>query len=192
MQLIKKDVQSLIIPIALIAIASFTYNLGNSMVFLIPGLDLKISYLVTLVCFMPIGFILLPHLISIKTDLYSSESKVLFRWKSYVLISLIIFFINHYFLGSDEYFHQMIIATCEEFLFRFVIYKIMKRECSYIFSIIVGSLLFGMLLHLNHPILDNLFIRTPFGILFSILATKFGLEYAIGGHWIYNLYQSVI
>lgn len=86
----------------------------------------------------------------------------------------------------------MVISMCEEFLFRFVIYKVLRNNYSRLWSIIIASLLFGILLHLNYPMIDNLLIRTPLGILFSILATKFGLEYAIGGHWIYNLYQSII
>ena len=86
----------------------------------------------------------------------------------------------------------MIIAMCEEFLFRFVIYRVLRKNYSYLLAILIGSLLFGVLLHLNYPLVDNLLVRFPLGLLFSLLATKLGLEYAVGGHWIFNLYQSII
>ncbi|HEM3589162.1 TPA: CPBP family intramembrane metalloprotease, partial [Streptococcus suis] len=62
----------------------------------------------------------------------------------------------------------------------------------YSLAILITSVLFGFILHMDYPILDNLLIRTPLGILFSILATKIGLQYAIAGHWLYNLIVSKI
>lgn len=183
---------SLIVSISLIGIAFLVYSLGTSIIFINFNQQLQLSYLIALICFMPIGFMLIPYGIASKYNLYSKETEVKFHWKSYVIVALIIFLINYYFFKSDEYIHQMIIAMCEEFLFRFLIYKILRSNYSRTTSIILASVLFGILLHLNYPMIDNLIIRAPLGILFSILATKFGLEYAIGGHWIYNLYQSVI
>ncbi|WP_438477268.1 lysostaphin resistance A-like protein [Streptococcus pluranimalium] len=188
----KNNIQSLFITLGLILLASLIYTLGTSMIIVSSHTNLQLSYLAALISFMPLGFMILPYYISSKNNLYSNNNDVCFNWKSYIVIAGSIFFINHYFLGSDEYFHQMIISMCEEFLFRFIIYKILKSNYSYATSILITALLFGVVLHLNYPILDNLFIRTPLGILFSILATKFGLEYAIGSHWIYNLYQSII
>jgi predicted metal-dependent membrane protease len=188
----KYNLLSLMTPISLIGIAFLVYSLGTSIVFISFSQQLQLSYLIALICFMPIGFMLIPHTLSLKYGLYSKETDVVFHWQSYLYLALLIFLVNHYFLKSDEYFHQMVISMCEEFLFRFVIYKVLRNNYSRLWSIIIASLLFGILLHLNYPMIDNLLIRTPLGILFSILATKFGLEYAIGGHWIYNLYQSII
>ena len=188
----KYNLLSLMTPISLIGIAFLVYSLGTSIVFISFSQQLQLSYLIALICFMPIGFMLIPHTLSLKYGLYSKETDVVFHWPSYLCRALLIFLVNHYFLKSDEYFHQMVISMCEEFLFRFVIYKVLRNNYSRLWSIIIASLLFGILLHLNYPMIDNLLIRTPLGILFSILATKFGLEYAIGGHWIYNLYQSII
>ena len=188
----KSNIQSMIIPIGLIAIASLIYTVGTAIMFTSSSLNLQLSYLIAIAVLMPIGFIVIPHFISQKGDLYSKEYTIPFNWKSYFVVAGLIFVINHYFLGSEEYLHQMIISSCEEFLFRFTIYKILRKNYSYIVSILIASLLFGIVLHLNYPILDNLLLRAPMGILFSVLATKFGLEYAIGGHWIYNLWQSII
>ncbi|WP_338400005.1 type II CAAX prenyl endopeptidase Rce1 family protein, partial [Staphylococcus haemolyticus] len=41
------------------------------------------------------------------------------------------------------------IAMGEEYLFREVVYKILLNNFSFINSIIIGSLLFSLLLHLN-------------------------------------------
>ena len=141
---------------------------------------------------MPLGFIIIPHLIAQKNSLYSSEYDIRFSWKSYLLIAVLIFIANLFFIKSNEYFQQMIISACEEFLFRFVLYKILRKHYQYWPTIIITSLLFGFVLHLNYPFMDNLLIRTPAGIVFSLLASHLGLQYAIAGHWLYNLVISQI
>ena len=188
----KNNIQSLVFPLGLVAMASLIYSVGTSTIFLLPMNNLPLSYLFTLIIFMPLGFMLIPHMVSKRNEIYSSDCEVKFHWKSYICIALMIFLVNHFVLGSDEYFHQMIIAMCEEFLFRFVIYRVLRKNYSYLLGILIGSLLFGVLLHLNYPLVDNLLVRFPLGLLFSLLATKLGLEYAVGGHWIFNLYQSII
>lgn len=103
-----------------------------------------------------------------------------------------IFLINQWFIGSTEFFHQLIIAFCEEYLFRLVIYQVLRQRYGYWSSIMISSILFGVVLHLNYPLLDNLLLRVPAGLFFSLLATKLGLPYAVAGHWLYNLIVSQV
>ncbi|WP_205401979.1 CPBP family intramembrane glutamic endopeptidase [Streptococcus lutetiensis] len=190
--MVRRHYDLILYSVGLIVIASLIYVLGTSLVFFSSSDNLQLSYLISLICFMPLGFIILPHYISKRGGLYSDNKDVTFNWKSYLVVAVIIFLINYFFLGSTEYFKQMIISMSEEFLFRFVIYKILRKNYSYIQAIVIGSLLFGVVLHLNYPLMDNLLVRAPLGLLFYILATKFGLQYAVAGHWIFNLYQSVL
>lgn len=191
--MIKKiEWNSLIISLGLIVLASLFYALGTSMMFVTSFSSIENMYLVSLVVFMTTGFIFLPFLISHKHLKEENEEEVTFSWKQYVVITIIIFLVNSLFIRSDEYFHQMIISMCEEFLFRYIIYRLLRRDYSYTTTILLSSLLFGFILHMDYPILDNLLIRTPLGIVFSVLSTKFGLQYAIGGHWLYNLIVSKI
>ena len=190
--MLASNIKQIFIAIGLVLIASIIYVFGTSMIFFSSGNHLELSYLLAIICFMPLGFIVIPHLIAQKNSLYSNEYDIHFSWKSYLLIAVLIFIANLFFIKSNEYFQQMIISACEEFLFRFVLYKILRKHYQYWPTIIITSLLFGFVLHLNYPFMDNLLIRTPAGIVFSLLASHLGLQYAIAGHWLYNLVISQI
>lgn len=188
----KLEYKSLILSLGLIVIASLFYAIGTSMLFVTSFSSIKNMYLVSLIIFMIPGFIILPYMISRNQLKEEKYKEVRFIWKQYVVIVIIIFLVNHFFIHSDEYFHQMIISMCEEVLFRYIIYRLIRRHHNYAVAILLTSLLFGFILHMDYPILDNLLIRTPLGITFSLLATKIGLQYAIAGHWLYNLIISKI
>ncbi|MFV8044957.1 CPBP family intramembrane glutamic endopeptidase [Streptococcus pluranimalium] len=191
--MIKKiEYKSLVISLGLIVIASLCYALGTSILFIASFSSIENMYLASLITFMILGFIVLPYTISRNHLREEKYHEVTFDFKQYVVIAIIIFMVNHFFIQSDEYFHQMIISMCEEFLFRYVIYRMLRRDYNYIVAILLTSILFGFILHMDYPIIDNLLIRTPLGILFSIFATKFGLQYAIASHWLYNLIVSKI
>ena len=55
---------------------------------------------------------------------------------------------NSIFIKSDEIFTALIVAICEEYLFRYVAFHILFKEYQTFFTIIVTSLLFGLLLHI--------------------------------------------
>ena len=57
----KYNLLSLMTPISLIGIAFLVYSLGTSIVFISFSQQLQLSYLIALICFMPIGFMLIPH-----------------------------------------------------------------------------------------------------------------------------------
>lgn len=178
------------LSIALIILASISYLLATSLVLFSSSQFLQVAYLFSIMVGMPVGFILLPSLLTKRYQFCKELTEVNFSWKSFVFLAVAIFLVNSWFIQSDEYVNQFIIATCEEFLFRYLIYRILKSEYPTWLAMLVTSFLFGVLLHMNYPLLDNLLIRTPLGLLFSILSTRFGLQYAIGGHWIYNLMVS--
>lgn len=177
---------------ALVILASMVHVFGTTLLFFSSGEVLEQIYLLILVLFMPLGFIILPHLIAKKQGLYAQDCQVKFHWKTYLVLAGIIFLVNRLFIGSSEYVNQLIISFCEEFLFRFVIYKVLRQGYGYWSSICLASVLFGMVLHLNYPILDNLLLRTPAGFIFAWLTTRFGLHYAVASHWLYNLIVSQV
>lgn len=184
--------EPVLLSLGLITIASLTYAMGTSMLFIFSVGSIESSYLLALFIFMPIGFMVLPMLLVRRQFSEMKESEVQFDWRQYLGLALLIFLINHFFIHSEEYLHQMVISMCEEVLFRYIIYRLIRKNCSYVMSILISAALFGFVLHLNYPVYDNLLIRTPLGILFSIFATKIGLHYAVAGHWIYNLLVSRI
>lgn len=184
------ELKSLIISLTIIVIAALCYALGASVMFVNSFGSIEDMYLLSLIAFMPLGFILLPFAITHNQLKEEKHQEVTFSWKQYAIISLLIFIVNRFFIQSDEYFHQMVISMCEEVLFRYIIYRLIRKNSSYGMAVLVSSLLFGFVLHMEYPVIDNLLIRTPLGILFSLLATRFGLQYAIAGHWLYNLIVS--
>lgn len=181
------ELKPIMISLGIIILASLTYALGTSMIFVLPFGDMNSTYLVSLMTFMPVGFIVLPFILS-REQL--KEADITFNWKQYIILAAIIFIINHFFIRSNEYYHQMMISMCEEVLFRYIIYGLLRKHYKYGMAILITSILFGFILHLDYPLIDNLLIRMPLGIIFSILATKFGLQYAIAGHWLFNLLAS--
>ncbi|HEO6712702.1 TPA: CPBP family intramembrane metalloprotease [Streptococcus agalactiae] len=182
--------QSLLMVIGLIMIAVIFYSLGLSLVFLGSENNLQENFQRSLMIFMPIGFIILPSLI-IKNQL-TKESEISFNWKQYLMFSIAIYIFNSLFIKSDEYFQQLVVSASEEVLFRYILYRLLREDYSKLIVVLITSLLFGFILHMNYPVIDNLLIRTPLGLLFSILAMKFGLQYSIATHWLYNLVVSRI
>ncbi|MBF0698777.1 CPBP family intramembrane glutamic endopeptidase [Streptococcus danieliae] len=188
----RQQIQVIWLSISLIIIASIIYSLGLATLFFSPSNELQLFYQVSLLFFMPLGFVVVPCWISNKNDLCNSQVLVQFNWKSFVILAFIIYMVNGLFLHSEEYFPQMVIAICEEYLFRSLIYRILRTHFAPLWAILIGSFLFGLLLHMNYPLLDNVFVRFPLGLLFSGLTLRFGLQYAIAGHWIFNLIQSIL
>lgn len=182
----------LLSALLLIVVASLAYALGISFLFIQYSYDINQAYLMALVLFMPIGFIALPYLIAKKGHFLPKESEVSFQFPVFIGLTFLLWFVNAFFIGSQDFFQQIIIAICEEFLFRYLIYGVMRQGYSKWWSIVITSLLFGLLLHLNYPLLDNLLIRTPMGIIFSLLALRWGLPYAIVGHCLYNLIVTIL
>lgn len=184
--------KQLSLALGLILLASLTYVVGTSLLFFSPAEQLEQTYFWVLAGFMPLGFVILPHLIAERYRLYVDGERVQLSWVVYLVFAVMIFLINQWFIRSTEFFHQLIIAFCEEYLFRLVIYQVLRQRYGYWSSIMISSILFGVVLHLNYPLLDNLLLRVPAGLFFSLLATKLGLPYAVAGHWLYNLIVSQV
>ncbi|PTK99733.1 hypothetical protein BUZ18_12295 [Staphylococcus haemolyticus] len=107
----------------------------------------------------------------------------------YTIIFILVFYFFDYFKLTLFY---LTIAMGEEYLFREVVYKILLNNFSFINSIIIGSLLFSLLLHLNESIITNLLIRFPSSILLYLLRYAFGLRVSVSVHWIYNILVSKV
>lgn len=97
------ELKPIMISLGIIILASLTYALGTSMIFVLPFGDMNSTYLVSLMTFMPVGFIVLPFILS-REQL--KEAYITFNWKQYIILAAIIFIINHFFIRSNEYYHQ--------------------------------------------------------------------------------------
>ena len=184
------QIKPVLLSIGLTMIACLVYAIGTTFLFLGPPTTIQDNFLISLCVCMPLGFILLPWGLIRHQVRWNWGREIKLDWRYYLLFSALIFLCNHFFIKSEEYIHQFIVSLCEEFLFRYIIYTILRREYSVTESMLISSVIFGVILHMNYPIVDNLLIRTPLGLVLSLVARKYGLHSAIAGHWIYNLLAS--
>lgn len=177
----------LIIVVALIMLAGLIANIGNFALIMLGILQNDSGHLFVKLVGMSTGFILIPTFISKKIGIEFEEELVPFSKNQSILILVIILLMNSIFIKSDEIFTALIIAICEEHLFRYVAFHILFKEYHTFFTIIVTSLLFGLLLHINGDFWLNAMIKVPAGYLLSRVGLKFGLQYSIAIHWLHNV-----
>lgn len=167
------------------------YSLGMTGLVLVKSNHLVSNYFYFLLFLMPPCFIILPNSISKRYELYSKEAEVRFSLKQFLVLFLILFVLNHFVIKGEEFWHQMLIATCEEFLFRYCLYHILRKNFTRFTSLLLCSLAFGVILHLNYSLLDNLLIRSSVGFLLGAVSLRFGLQASIISHWFLNLLAAI-
>lgn len=177
----------LVTTLGVLILSIVLFSIGMTSLIFIDHQHLVISYFYILAFFMPVCFVGLPHYLAQKYKLYSRYKEVTFSTRVAAILLLLLFVGNAMFIKGNEFWHQMIVASCEEYLFRYVLYRMLRKNFSTFHSILFCSLAFGILLHLNYNLWDNLLIRTPVGVLLGYIATHLGLHYSIAAHWLINL-----
>ena len=99
----------------------------------------------------------------------------------------LLFFYDYAVVG-----HFMIIAIAEELYFRVFQFNYLKEQLGVKKAIIISSVIFAFVLHMNDPILGNLLIRLPLGIVLCLIRYRFGVSKSIAAHWIYDVVVSMI
>lgn len=176
--------ETIIISISMVILAGLFVNIGNVFA-LFWSIDNQMLINCILFFSSTIGFIVIPllflHLLGFK--FIKPKFDITFA----IILLIVILFISIFIFKSGETIHALIIATCEEFLFRGIILSILlscfkKRE-----AFILGSLIFAILLHLNGDFLLNFVTKFPASIILYLLADYFGLQSSIAFHWFYNI-----
>lgn len=180
--------ESIVFSILLITLASISYNLGLSAILLPDLKNISNIYLYILCISMPIGFIVIPSIIAKRYELFDINDS--FDLKTSFILTVFILFLDLVYFKSSSPIHHFVIATCEEYLFRYIILNILDKSMTKYQSIIVNSLLFSLILHLNYSFIDNLLFRFPLSIILCVISKRYGLKYSIATHWIYNLVVS--
>ncbi len=80
----------------------------------------------------------------------------------------------------------LFVAIGEEWLFRGLIQSLISKYSNEFVGILISAMIFAVVLHINYPLLLNLLVRFPLGILFSLIKKYVGLPEAMMSHWIYN------
>ncbi|MDK8502631.1 CPBP family intramembrane metalloprotease [Aerococcus sp. UMB1112A] len=186
-----KKWETIFLCFSLIALAGLGYIVANLISFYN-----ELSHPVSLIILFLLGgltFVLLPY--KLMGHLLSDESgqTLKFRKVSYLVFMLGLIAIALIFeFDLADVMHAIIIASFEEFLFRYVIYTLLSYKFSHRSSLILTAFIFGFFLHLNGDFLTNALVRFPAGIVLQILCNRFGLEYSILLHALNNIIAGLV
>ncbi|RGB74896.1 CPBP family intramembrane glutamic endopeptidase [Anaerococcus nagyae] len=183
-----KKIELVFMSLALIAIAGISYVMSGFLTIISSNENnLTLMSTIWLSLSMIIFFIFLP--LSLSKRIYGIDiNDFNINYRNYLIYTIVGFVLFKLVFKVDgvNIFRNMIVASSEEFLFRFVIYEILKKGFDKKQAIIIGSLLFSLILHLNVNIFINIVSKFPMSIILYLLYDKFGYENAFAFHWINN------
>lgn len=192
-EIILLRLKAICVCLSLIGIACIFYTLA--MIFIILTTQEHawvggITYLLPLNLF---GFVVVPYLISSK--LYAiSYNKIRFNIIHFIFpfVPLVAIFTYGFDQTFSNSIHNLIVAISEEFLCRFLIFNILYTKFSFRSAIIITSVLFGIVLHLESGILNDLIVKVPVGIILQLIYCKWGMELPIILHWLNNSVVNIL
>lgn len=182
------DDNEILLSVSLVMVAGITFNFSNLLTILTSIGNSEFMYLFWLVIGCFLGFMYIPYKLVYQHYNINKIPKI--HTKSTIFIFLIIFLLGINITDFSTTIHPFFISVAEEYLFRHLIYEILRKRYPKFQSMMVGSVIFAILLHLNGSLLINVLTKIPFSLFLYYLADKKGLQYSIGAHWLNNLLVS--
>lgn len=182
----KFHVRYILLSIGYIAIAGLLVNLSEVLTIVLPFSNKEIENLILFGIFACLGFVVIPYLITKNLLISNLLKKLNYRKINLVIDIAIIIICSIFVFPIIDSVHCLIVGICEEFLFRFIIFNILKLDFSKHESMLIGAILFGVILHLNGNFLINIITKIPIGLILYIIYDKFGLQDSILAHWLYD------
>ncbi|EGQ4393395.1 CPBP family intramembrane metalloprotease, partial [Staphylococcus pseudintermedius] len=181
-------IEVVLLCLSLTILSSFVLNLGSLFVILSPHTKINNLYIIILGITMVVGFIFIPTVILKRLIGFNTSPIRLINIYKFLMYIILIFVVSlFYSVKMEEIIHPFVVATCEEYLFRGLFFSLLLTKFSKFKSIIIGSLIFSLLLHLNGNFIENLLIKFPTSVILYIIREKIGLQESIVVHWLYNL-----
>ncbi|MGM7690712.1 CPBP family intramembrane glutamic endopeptidase [Staphylococcus felis] len=179
--------------IGLTILATFILNMGSLIIILLPDVSINNLQIIGLGISMIVGFILTPTILLHRLIGFNYSVIYMFSMKRFLIYIVMIFTILLFFsIKTEDIIHPFIVATCEEFLFRGIFFSLLLSKFSKFKAILIGSLIFSLLLHLNGNFIENFIIKFPASIILYLIRDKLGLQESIVVHWLYNLFITKI
>ncbi|WP_241538419.1 CPBP family intramembrane glutamic endopeptidase [Staphylococcus felis] len=167
--------------------------MGSLIIILLPDVSINNLQIIGLGISMIVGFILTPTILLHRLIGFNYSVIYMFSMKRFLIYIVIIFTILLFFsIKTEDIIHPFIVATCEEFLFRGIFFSLLLSKFSKFKAILIGSLIFSLLLHLNGNFIENFIIKFPASIILYLIRDKLGLQESIVVHWLYNLFITKI
>lgn len=112
-----------------------------------------------------------------------------------LLLTCYWFFLQDKFENGDDFlllvFHYLIVSLGEEYMYRDLMLNSLRSSYSVYVSVILSSILFAFIGHINESIMINLVVRFPLGLILGWIASKTNsITYPIIIHTLYNLIVS--
>ena len=142
--------ETIIVSISMVVLAGLFVNIGNVFAILF-RIDNQVYINLVLIFSSLIGFVAIPLLYYLEFKPIKPKFYII----SAIVLSVLILFISIFIFQSEEIVHALIIATCEEFLFRVIILSVLLSCFKKRGAFVLGSLIFAILLHLN----GNFFVK---------------------------------
>ncbi|WP_338112906.1 CPBP family intramembrane glutamic endopeptidase [Staphylococcus felis] len=166
--------------------------MGSLIIILLPDVSINNLQIIGLGISMIVGFILTPTILLHRLIGFNYSVIYMFSMKRFLIYSNDFYNITIFSIKTEDIIHPFIVATCEEFLFRGIFFSLLLCKFSKFKAILIGSLIFSLLLHLNGNFIENFIIKFPASIILYLIRDKLGLQESIVVHWLYNLFITKI
>lgn len=151
---------------------------------------------------MGLSFVIIPGFIVSKKYNFKAEDIgiVKIRWTEVLVGSLLIILMYGYLTGKTDAYSLLLlslqtiaVAMCEEMWARGILfYVISKFTSNHIVMILLSSVIFTFLIHINRGFYNNLIYRLPGAVLMCVVYDRSKkLHYSILVHFVYNMLTSV-
>lgn len=192
MNIFKKNTYSkteiVFLCIGLTILSAFILNIGSLTVILLPETNINNLQIIGIGISMIVGFIIIPTFILQRLIGFNYGILHTINMKRFGIYIFFVFIIATLCsIKMEEIIHPFVVASCEEFLFRGLFFSLLLTKFSKVKSILIGSLIFSLLLHLNGNFVGNFTIKLPTSIILYLIRDKVGLSESIVVHWLYNL-----
>ncbi|WP_436855983.1 CPBP family glutamic-type intramembrane protease [Staphylococcus caeli] len=184
-----KKTEVFIIALLLVVISGLSLNILLMLSVILPSDIPMFLYQINFGFIFIISFILLPAFVYKVLPIHTSPiwNTNVFNYTRLLILFLIIFPLSILLIGLYSTTEYLIVAFCEEFLFRHILLLLLISYFNKNTTYILDSLLFSLVLHINGDFWINLFTKFPVSLFLYWLTQKYKLQDAIAFHWIYNV-----
>ena len=182
----KNQITNIIISVSLVALSGLLVNIANMVTILVPLKEKMIVNLGLYIVACVLGFAILPYLFVCKVVYNGKMPKCNISIRRTIVVALVILII--FIISTEKYslLHNLIIATTEELLFRYIIISVLLKCFDKKCAFTIGSLIFSLILHMNGDFFINFITKIPASLFLYYLTDKYGIQDSIFLHWGYN------
>lgn len=195
----KKSIDNIVFLLLMATLPTVLVILMSFIFLLIPG---EKNEIIQSLVVLPFSFILVPSLIMFRQEKIPLTELGIkkFQKKDAFIICICLFTVYVYLFLNYEMnmivvlsIQTLIVAISEEFWARGVLFYILRKMFNnYGIVLLLSSIIFVFIIHMNRDFIENLLYRMPGALMMGLIYQKTGkLHYSILFHYIYNILGSL-